>query len=244
MAPKGYSCIEAHGKIESSLGKGGDSGKVVTNTLLTGSVMPLDIDQDAIAARIEDRISAWTFLPKENGKSLQILHYGLEETKQHNNTFGDKSRVAFGELLVATIVLYLSNVTRGGEVVFPKSEFKKTQPRDDTLSDCAKTSYALRPMKGNALLFFSHHLNMTPDESSLHARCPVLEGEMWCATKFFHVREIDRREVSLESKSSECTDEDENCPRWATLGECQRNPVYMIGSPDYYGSCRKSCNAC
>lgn len=67
---------------------------------------------------------------------------------------------------------------------------------------------------------------------------------MWYATKLFHIRSISGEKVSPEADGTECTDEDENCPRWAAIGECQRNPVFMIGSPDYYGTCRKSCNAC
>ena len=111
-------------------------------------------------------------------------------------------------------------------------------------SDCTKSSSGLKPVKGSAILFFNVHLNASPDESSSYARCPVLEGEMWCATKFFHLRAIGREKVSFESDGGECTDEDENCPKWASNGECQRNPLYMIGSPDYYGTCRKSCNTC
>ena len=111
-------------------------------------------------------------------------------------------------------------------------------------SSCTKSSSILRPTKGNAILFFTLHPNATPDKSSSHARCPVLEGEMWYATKLFHIRSISGEKISLEVDGTECTDEDENCPRWAAIGECQRNPVFMIGSPDYYGTCRKSCNAC
>lgn len=110
-------------------------------------------------------------------------------------------------------------------------------------SDCTKNGNALRPRKGNALVFFKAHLNATPDKSSSHSRCPVLEGEMWCAIKLFRLQAI-RTERTQKFDDTDCTDEDENCARWAAVGECQRNPVFMIGSPDYYGTCRKSCNSC
>lgn len=112
------------------------------------------------------------------------------------------------------------------------------------MSDCTKASNILRPIKGNAVLFFTLQPDATPDSSSSHARCPVLEGEMWYATKFFHLKAIGGRNLSLESQDVECTDEDDNCPSWAATGECEKNPVFMVGSPDYYGTCRKSCNAC
>ena len=67
---------------------------------------------------------------------------------------------------------------------------------------------------------------------------------MWSAIKYFYAKPISSGEVSAISNGGECTDEDDSCPAWAAVGECQRNPVFMIGSPDYYGTCRKSCNAC
>lgn len=78
----------------------------------------------------------------------------------------------------------------------------------------------------------------------MHTRCPVLEGEMWAAKKSFYGRAISSGTAKSETGGGECMDEDENCPRWAAIGECKKNPVFMIGSPDYYGTCRKSCSAC
>ncbi|TYG54743.1 hypothetical protein ES288_D09G215400v1 [Gossypium darwinii] len=194
---------------------------------------------DTVLAMIEERISAWTFLPKENSKPLYVQHYGLEETEQNLDYFGNKSTWALSEPLMATVILYLSNVTKGGEILFPDSESKS-----ETWSDCTKTSNIQKPVKGNAVLFFTTHLNGSPDSSSSHARCPVLEGEMWFATKFFYLRAVTGETISFDSSRNECSDEDPSCPEWAAVGECQRNPVFMVGSPDYYGTCRKSCNAC
>ncbi|XP_044504839.1 probable prolyl 4-hydroxylase 12 [Mangifera indica] len=195
--------------------------------------------KDDIVARIEERISAWTFLPKENSKPLHVMHYGFEESKQKLDYFGNKSMLGLSDRLMATVILYLSNVTRGGEILFPDSMVKNKM-----WSDCTKVSNVQRPIKGNAILFFSLRPNASLDESSSHGRCPVLEGEMWCAAKFFQVRNANKEKFLVESDGDECTDEDEDCPHWAATGECQRNPVFMIGTPDYYGTCRKSCSAC
>ena len=108
-------------------------------------------------------------------------------------------------------------------------------------SDCSEPGNILRPVKGNAILFFTRHLNATLDQTSTHFRCPVLKGELLVATKLIYAKKQARKD---EEESGECSDEDESCPRWAELGECKKNPVYMIGSPDYFGTCRKSCNAC
>lgn len=228
----------AHGVKETVLGSEDDSGHDALNRLHTSSETPLNMEDD-IVSRIEERISTWTFLPKENSKHLQVMHYGLEEAGQNYDYFGNTSTLESTKPLMATVVLYLSNVTRGGEISFPESE-----PKSNVWSDCTKSSKILRPLKGNAILFFTVHPNASPDKSSSHSRCPVLEGQMWCATKYFHTRSISREKISLESDYTDCTDEDESCPRWAAIGECQRNPVFMIGSPDYYGTCRKSCDVC
>ncbi|XVF53588.1 hypothetical protein PTKIN_Ptkin05aG0110300 [Pterospermum kingtungense] len=226
------------GAKEGILGINVDEVNVGTNRQLRSSETLLNTE-DTVLAMIEERISAWTFLPKENGKPLYVRRYGFEEPEQNLDYFGNKSALGGSEPLMVTVVLYLSNVTRGGEILFPHAE-----PKTETWSDCRKTSNILKPVKGNAILFFTTHLNASPDGSSSHARCPVLEGEMWCATKFFYLRAVTVEKISFDSGEIECMDEDASCPKWAALGECQRNPVFMVGSPDYYGTCKKSCNAC
>ncbi|KAK4571585.1 hypothetical protein RGQ29_030128 [Quercus rubra] len=228
----------AHGMEENGLGNDDNSGHVGTDRLPKISEIPLDIEDDVVS-RIEERISAWTFLPTENSRPLQVMHYGLEEADKNYDYLGNKSTLELTKPLMAIVVLYLSNVTRGGEILFPDSEVKSK-----IWSGCTKSGNILRPIKGNAILFFAIHPNASPDKSSSHARCPIVEGEMWHATKFFHIGSIRGEKLSLKTDGTDCTDEEESCPKWAAIGECQRNPVYMIGSPDYYGTCRKSCNAC
>ncbi|KAL7003420.1 procollagen-proline 4-dioxygenase [Sarracenia purpurea var. burkii] len=232
----------AKGKKKNSRENGGHSEKVDTSKLPRSSEIFSSTDDD-IKERVEDRISAWTFLPKENSKPFQVQHFGLEDAKAKFDYFGNKSALETNELM-ATVVLYLSNVSQGGQILFPESEFENYRLKKRIRPDCRNISYELRPTKGNAILFFNSHLNASLDRSSVHKRCPILEGEMWCATKFFHMRAITGEKVPFQLDSSDCSNEDENCPRWAAIGECERNPTFMIGSPDYYGTCRKSCNAC
>lgn len=98
----------------------------------------------------------------------------------------------------------------------------------------------VKPRRGDALLFFSLHTNATPDTSSLHAGCPVIEGEKWSATKWIHVDSFDK----TVGAGGDCSDHHVSCERWASLGECTKNPEYMIGSSDVPGYCRKSCKSC
>lgn len=100
----------------------------------------------------------------------------------------------------------------------------------------------MKPSKGDALLFFSLHPDATTDPSSLHGSCPVIEGEKWSATKWIHVRSFDK--PLRRSANGDCVDENENCSTWASAGECEKNPLYMLGSKDQPGFCRKSCKVC
>lgn len=97
---------------------------------------------------------------------------------------------------------------------------------------------SVKPKKGDALLFFSLYPNAVPDQMSLHGGCPVLEGEKWSATKWIHVDNFEK--IITDG----CTDNNDNCERWAALGECSKNPEYMVGTADLPGYCRRSCNVC
>lgn len=100
--------------------------------------------------------------------------------------------------------------------------------------------HTVKPHRGDALLFFNLHPNAVPDPESLHAGCPVIEGEKWSATKWIHVDSFDK----TTGASGDCVDQNENCERWAALGECTKNPEYMVGDAELPGFCRRSCKSC
>ncbi|CAL4965587.1 unnamed protein product [Urochloa decumbens] len=137
--------------------------------------------------------------------------------------------------------MQILNYERGGETVFPRSELKGTQAEQGAPPECA--GYAVQPVKGNAILLFNLKPDGVVDKDSQYEVCSVLEGEEWLAMKHIHLRKNGTPKSSLVSED-ECTDEDARCVSWAADGECDRNPMFMIGSPDYYGTCRKSCHGC
>lgn len=233
----------ARDKLEKSMVADNESGKSIESEVRTSSGMFLGKAQDEIVADIEARIAAWTFLPVENGESIQILHYEHgQKYEPHYDYFHDKANQQLGGHRIATVLMYLSNVKRGGETVFPDAEEKTPQPKDDSLSECAKNGYAVKPEKGDALLFFSLHPDATTDTNSLHGSCPVIEGEKWSATKWIHVRSFEK---SLKQQGDEeCADMNKNCALWAKAGECKKNPIYMVGTDMSNGYCRKSCQVC
>ncbi|XP_010932926.1 probable prolyl 4-hydroxylase 7 [Elaeis guineensis] len=233
----------ARDKLEKSMVADNDSGKSVMSEVRTSSGMFLEKRQDEIVRTIEQRIAIWTFLPEENGESMQILHYEHgEKYEPHFDYFHDKVNQELGGHRIATVLMYLSDVQKGGETIFPNSEGRFTQQKDDSWSDCAKNGYAVKPEKGDALLFFSLHPDAKTDPDSLHGSCPVIEGEKWSATKWIHVRSFEKPEKQRSIEA--CEDENALCPQWAAQGECVKNPLYMVGSKESAGFCRKSCNVC
>ncbi|KAJ8434953.1 hypothetical protein Cgig2_025989 [Carnegiea gigantea] len=250
-----------------------DSGKSQVSEVRTSSGAFINKAKDAIVERIEEKIATWTFLPKENGEDIQVLRYQEgQKYEAHYDYFVDKVNIARGGHRYATVLMYLSDVQKGGETVFPNAELserqKATIQSDDELSECGKKGIAgtllsltsrlvslsedydsfmltnilkcklVRPKKGDALLFFSLYPNAHPDPMSLHGGCPVIEGEKWSATKWIHVDNFDK------ILQDGCSDLNQNCERWASLGECSKNPEYMVGTPELPGYCRRSCNVC
>ncbi|GMH08346.1 hypothetical protein Nepgr_010186 [Nepenthes gracilis] len=219
------------------------SGQSKLSEVRTSSGMFISKSKDAIVDRIEDKIATWTFLPKENGEDIQVLRYEHgQKYDPHYDYFVDKVNIARGGHRTATVLMYLSDVAKGGETTFPSAEESprhKSSTSDDNLSDCAKKGIAVKPHKGDALLFFSLFPSATPDPSSLHGGCPVIEGEKWSATKWIHVDNFNKM-----VGNSSCSDLNDNCEKWAAVGECTKNPEYMVGTTDLPGYCRRSCNVC
>lgn len=69
----------------------------------------------------------------------------------------------------------------------------------------------------------------------------MIEGEKWSATKWIHVDSFDK---ILGGDDGKCADQNASCERWAALGECTKNPEYMVGSSEMPGYCRRSCKVC
>eukprot|EP00897_Mesotaenium_endlicherianum_P002920 jgi/Mesen1/2656/ME000167S01803 len=156
---------------------------------------------------------------EQNQEAMQVLQYKHgQKYEAHYDDYHDKQTPMQGGHRIATVLMYLSEIQKGGETVFPNAA----------------------PKKGDALLFWSLKPDATADFFSLHSGCPVIEGEKWSATKWIHVNSFEppKRDPSV------CTDDDPRCPEWAGAGECAKNPVYMVGDDRYPGSCRKACKVC
>lgn len=169
------------------------SGKAMLNEARTSSGYFFGKRQDAIIRRIERRIAEWTFLPEENGEGIHVIHYEHgQKYETHPDYFVDKFNQENGGNRMATVLMYLSNVRKGGETVFPYAEAANTQPKDESYSECARNGFAVKPKKGDALLFFSCHINATTNPRSVHRSCPIIEGEKWAATRWIRLRSFEK----------------------------------------------------
>jgi prolyl 4-hydroxylase len=175
------------------------TGKLSTSEARTSKGHFLRRGQDAVVSRVERRIAAWTKLPPENGETLHILEYSVtEQYRPHFDTFTDSVNVKRGGQRVATVLVYLATPIRGGETIFPDAEPASLEPaaaaKLDALTDAGELSscaadapLAVKPKKGDALLFYSLTPEGEPDGASLHASCPVEEGSKWSATRWIRL---------------------------------------------------------
>jgi prolyl 4-hydroxylase len=133
---------------------------------------------DPIIATIEARIAALTMMPIENGEAIQVLHYqpGAEYKPHYDffdpQTIGGATHFNRGGQRLATVIMYLHDTEEGGETIFPKGNI------------------AVKPVKGQAVLFYNCLPSGKEDFLSLHGGAPVIKGEKWIATKWIRAGEF------------------------------------------------------
>jgi prolyl 4-hydroxylase len=138
----------------------------------------------------------------------------------------------------------LLNTQAGGETVFPNTDIPNGR-NASAFSVCGNNGKAVKPKKGDALLFWSMKVGGELDGGSSHAGCPVESGEKWTATKWIHVAPLSSREAhqrvffeGREVSTGKCADAHETCHTWAVQDECRKNPGYMLDT------CPLSCTVC
>jgi len=120
----------------------------------------------------------------------QQYHFHVDSAYPHLPRYGQRH---------LTAIAYLSDTPDGGETVFPLSGSRWSNASvpgayPHTLGHaCAAGAGTVRvaPHTGSCVVFRNHHsasANTTPilDRCSLHAACPVLEGEKWIAQLWLH----------------------------------------------------------
>lgn len=128
--------------------------------------------ESPLISRLDRRISELMNWPEDHGEGIQILHYGVgAQYKPHfdyfpENESGGALQMTQSGQRVATLVMYLNEVTEGGETVFPD------------------VGISITPKQGSAAYFAYCNSLGQVDPATLHGGAPVLAGEKWIATKW------------------------------------------------------------
>ncbi|RDX83853.1 Prolyl 4-hydroxylase 1, partial [Mucuna pruriens] len=80
---------------------------------------------------------------------------------------------------IATMLMYLSDNIEGGETYFPM-----VGSGECSCGGKLVKGLSVKPIKGNAVLFWSMGLDGQSDPNSVHGGCEVISGEKWSATKW------------------------------------------------------------
>ncbi|HEU4622525.1 MAG TPA: 2OG-Fe(II) oxygenase [Burkholderiaceae bacterium] len=121
---------------------------------------------------IERRIASLLGFPIDQQEPMQILHYGVGgQYEPHYDYFdpsdpGSAVALKRGGQRVATLIMYLNDVTAGGATVFPQIGLEA------------------KPQRGNAIYFENVDDDNRLDARTLHGGAPVGVGEKWIATKW------------------------------------------------------------
>lgn len=128
--------------------------------------------ENPLIQQLDTRISALMNWPVDHGEGIQILHYANGgEYRPHFDYFpvdqkGSAPHLSKGGQRVSTLVMYLNDVTAGGETIFPE------------------VGLTVTPRQGSAVYFSYCNSHGQVDPATLHGGTPVTAGEKWIATKW------------------------------------------------------------
>ncbi|KAH6942297.1 hypothetical protein HPB50_003321 [Hyalomma asiaticum] len=136
------------------------------------------------------RINLASGLSLESSEPYQVANYGLgghytpHDDANNFEQIADEWDITEGNR-VATMLLYLSDVSRGGATAFVNLELAVKPRRGSALF-----WYDLKPYSGNdgPIHFSFMHQRKTVEEFANHVGCPVLWGTKWIATKWIRER--------------------------------------------------------
>lgn len=164
-----------HSRLERSTVVGpGFSSQV--SSVRTSSNAFLNVGEDPLLARVEQRIAACCGVPVNHGENMQVLYYASAEEYQPHYDFFEPNDAKEAENLgnggnrCGTMLMYMNDVERGGGTYFPKLDL------------------VVHPRKGLALWFEYLDDDEVPDYRSEHAGLPITMGVKWLATKWVRRR--------------------------------------------------------
>ncbi len=217
---------------------------------------------------LEERAHNLTRLPYPLGENIQVLRYTEgQKYGAHRDFFSPNDYHKQPQMLkhveygarnrLATVFWYLETVAEGGETFFPRALNEsgvEYMPWNGDHEDCYR-GIAIKPVRGNAVLFYSIVPDGRLDERALHGGCKPrgASTEKWGANQWIW-NHPDRRErkrgeapprrgakkaaARRRADGTMCTDLSGDCAAWAASGECTKNAAYMNSN------CAASCDSC
>uniref|UniRef100_A0A069DMS4 procollagen-proline 4-dioxygenase n=1 Tax=Clytia hemisphaerica TaxID=252671 RepID=A0A069DMS4_9CNID len=143
-------------------------------------------EMDQIANHVINKVGDVINLDMRYSESLQVQNYGLagqyEPHFDHSTVRTPKQFKELGGNRIATMLLYMSEVERGGATIFVN-----TGP-----------GVAIWPEKGAGVFWYNLLRNGDGDKKTRHAGCPVLVGHKWVSNLWIHEHGQEfRRQCSL-----------------------------------------------
>ncbi|XP_047144915.1 prolyl 4-hydroxylase subunit alpha-1 isoform X2 [Hydra vulgaris] len=124
-----------------------------------------------ISRKLRPLVEDATDLNDDFSEQLQVNNYGLGGQYEFHVDFGDPGspldKHEHGNR-IATLLIYLSDVERGGDTVF------------------TRLGLSLKPKLGDAAFWHNLYKNGSGIYATEHASCPVVSGSKWVANKWFH----------------------------------------------------------
>jgi len=149
---------------------------------------------------IDRRVAGLTRQPVAFQEDVQVLRYGHTQRYDTHHDYFDRRLYAKDPNTIkliddgkrnrmATVLWYLSDVSAGGETIFPLYNGREQSHES---RDCERMEGALRspPKEGRVIMFYSLLCNGDLDRKSLHGSCAVKDGVKWAANKWIWNDEV------------------------------------------------------
>ncbi|KAK3757358.1 hypothetical protein RRG08_008745 [Elysia crispata] len=191
--------LKNHVKNQLVRGRVGDTATSFVSDIRTSDLSWVWDSESSTAANISLRIKHLTGLETNQDPSagpasteaFQVVNYGLGgHYEVHVDPFEDDATIE--QVMensgnrIATVLLYLSDVTRGGSTVFTKA------------------GMAVAPVKNMALFWYNFRPDHQLDYLTYHAGCPVVIGHKWIANKWIWTAgNTFRRRCALSPQASQ-----------------------------------------
>ena len=150
------------------------TGKLVYADYRVSKSAWLAPEMDEVVYNVIEKVGAITGLDMRYSENLQVANYGLagqyEPHFDHSTLKKPKQFKNFGGNRIATMLMYMSEVERGGATVFVN-----TGP-----------GVTIYPEKGAGVFWYNLKRNGEGNPKTRHAGCPVLIGHKWVSNLWIH----------------------------------------------------------